>query len=127
MLNRLCKCAACLVIALITMCLSEASAQVGPTMEVIQAVVPDLRSPRQGLEVDEALRLLPGVMMSRTDHNTRNLLLHVTGSSVVDAAAIMQVLAHFDLALRCYQRGPLGTAPLITLDPRACRQPTELR
>lgn len=91
-----------------------------PSYHVVQAVVPGLRSPQQAAQVDMQLRSLPGVLMTRTDHNTRNLLLHVETSAALNEDAIRLVLTPLALDLRCFRRLPHAPGSFHHLDPRDC-------
>lgn len=98
-----------------------------PMFDVVQAVVPDLRSPQQAAQVDQQLRSLPGVLMTRTDHNTRNLLLHVETSAALNEDAVRSVLTPLALDLRCFRRAPRAPGPFSHLNPRDCGTLTPVR
>lgn len=86
----------------------------------IQAIVVGLTSTQHAYEVNEVLRVLPGVTMSRLDHHTSNLLMHLAPGALVDAATIRTALGPFGLALRCFQPGEVGAAPFRHIDPITC-------
>ena len=86
----------------------------------VQAVVDGVRSPQHAYEADLVLRALPGVVLTRTDHNTRNLLMHVPADLPISAAVLNEALATLGMSVRCYQRGPIGQGPFRHLDPRDC-------
>ena len=86
----------------------------------VQAVIRDLRNARQAHEVDLALRALPGVRMSRTDFNTRNLLLEVSPDSPVTEEQIRTVLLPFEVGLTCYTRTAEPGQVFRPFDPRSC-------
>lgn len=86
----------------------------------VQAVIPDLRSARQAHDVDLALRALPGVRMSRTDFNTRNMLLEVASDSPVSEEQVRILLLPFELGLTCYARTTAVGHGFQPLDPRNC-------
>jgi hypothetical protein len=93
----------------------------------VQAVIPDLRSARQAHDVDLALRAFPGVRMSRTDFNTRNLLIEVSADCAITRDQIAALLLPFELSLTCYSRNALHGQAYIPLDPRNCAEPLILR
>lgn len=98
----------------------NASAQEPAASHRIQAVVMGLRAPFQARQVDILLRYQPGVLMTRTDFNSRNMLLEVEAGCALNAEAINDLLAPHQLSLRCYRRIPLNTTPFALLDPRGC-------
>jgi len=100
---------------------SKADAQDGdPPTGQIQAIVNGVNSPHHAHQADLILRQEHGVLMSRTDHNTRNILLHVAPDSELDMAALNTLLAPIGMSVRCVQRTLLGSAPFKHLDPRQC-------
>jgi hypothetical protein len=86
----------------------------------VQAVIPDLRNARQAHDVDLALRAFPGVRMSRTDFNTRNLLIEVSADCAISKEQVLALLLPFELSLTCYSRTTAGTHAFQPLDPRNC-------
>lgn len=113
--------------AIMALCLavnaSPIVAQQNPQTHRIRAVIGDLRSPRQAHEVDLALRAFPGVRMSRTDYNTRNLLLEVTADCAITRDAVQALLQPYALTLTCWSRGAEATYEHALLDPRRCAGP----
>ena len=104
-----------------TICLvGRAWAQDPAASHQVQAVVEGLRSPQHAYEADKLLRALPGVIISRTDHNTRNLFMRVSPQCAVSAASLNGTLAELGMSVRCFQRGPVGPEPFRHLDPRSC-------
>ncbi len=97
-------------------------AQTPPAADRIQAVIPELRSARQAHEVDLALRDLAGVRMSRTDYNTRNLLMEVAANGTITREQVQALLLPFELTLSCYTREALTSHTYAPLDPRSCEQ-----
>lgn len=86
----------------------------------VQAVIPDLRNARQAHDVDLALRAFPGVLMSRTDFNTRNLLVEVSADCVLSKEQVVALLLPFELSLTCFSRTAIDTHGFQPLDPRTC-------
>lgn len=111
-----------IAIALLTILLPT-NAQQTPPAHRIRAVIADLRSAHQAHDVDLALRALPGVRMSRTDFNTRNLLLDVSADCTIDRAQVEALLSPHGLALSCWKRAPQGAPDDGLLDPRSCAEP----
>lgn len=95
-------------------------AQAPAATQRVQAVIPDLRNDRQAHEVDLALRAIPGVRMSRTDFNTRNLLLEVSPDCAITKEQVRALLLPFELTLTCYSRTDMAAHAFQLLDPRNC-------
>lgn len=111
-----------LLLALFVFLNSTAAAQ---EMQQVQAIVNGVRSPQHAAQADAILRVQAGVIISRTDFNTRNLLLHTTGQAVLGATQLNDLLAPLGMSVRCYQRSVVGSAPFHHLDPRTCGTPPE--
>lgn len=103
------------------------AAQQGGTGHRIRAVVPDLRTARQAHEVDMALRAVPGVRMSRTDFNTRNVLIEVAPDCPLSRVAMQDLLQPLVLSVTCWSRDPQDASPYQPLDPRSCSELTPIR
>ncbi len=88
----------------------------------VRAVITDLRTARQAHDVDLALRAMPGVRMSRTDFNTRNVLMEVAADCAISRDAMQALLQPFALTLACWSRDPQGTHDQGPLDPRTCAE-----
>lgn len=101
---------------------TSASAQ---QLQEVQAIVDGLRSPQHAAQADDIIRQMPGVVMSRTDWNTRNFLMHTTSEGNMDATQLNALLQPIGLSLRCFQRQPVGSVPFHHLDPRACGIPPD--
>lgn len=94
----------------------------------IQAVVVGLTSTQHAYEVNEVLRAIPGVTMSRLDHHTSNLLMHLAPGAQLDAATLRTALDPLGLALRCFQLSEVGATPFRHLDAGRCEdQPVRER
>lgn len=96
----------------------QAQAPAGPHR--VQAVIPDLRNARHAHDVDLALRSFPGVRMSRTDFNTRNLLIEVSADCAISKEQVLALLLPLELSLTCYSRTAMGAHAFQPLDPRTC-------
>lgn len=115
-------CVGCLVICWAT----ESHAQSTATDQV-QAIVIGLRSPQQALQADKHLNAIPGVLLTRTDHHTRNLFLLVNASGPDVEAAVRSALAPLGLKLACWTRGPRSTQPFAHLDPENCDEASTVK
>ena len=103
----------------------EISAQ---SLQQLQAVVDGITSPTAADEANVVLREIPGVVMSRLDHNTSNLLMHVAPGAQVDADMLRGALAPFGFTLRCFQRSAAGASPFRHIDAGSCNeQPVPVR
>lgn len=91
-----------------------------PAVHRIQGVVGSLRTSRQAHEIDLLLRAQAGVRMSRTDYNSRNIVLEVTPDCTLSESQLSAILAQHNLTLSCFQRRIGDQAPFALLDPRAC-------
>jgi len=109
-----------LSIALCVLAFGGLQAQTFAVTHRVQAVIPDLRNARQAHEVDLALRNFPGVRMSRTDFNTRNLLLEISADCAISREQILALLLPLELSLACYSRSTIDTHAFQPLDPRGC-------
>lgn len=89
-------------------------------MEQLQAVVDGLSSPQHAAQVNAVLTVMPGVLMSRLDHNTSNLFMHLAPGAHMDAAILGAALAPFGLTVRCCKRGETTGGKFHHLDPQAC-------
>lgn len=92
-------------------------------LQQIQAVVDGVLSPQHAAQVNAPLRGLPGVHMSRVDHHTSNLFMHVEAGSPVDATVLANVLEPFGVSVRCFRRSAAGAEPFKHLDPQNCGTP----
>ncbi|MCB0765532.1 MAG: hypothetical protein KDB84_12540 [Flavobacteriales bacterium] len=88
--------------------------------ERIQCIVDGVRSPHHAHQADLVLRDQQGVLLTRTDYNTRNLLLHVALNSTLDKARVNELLAPLGMSVRCFTRGPLDGSAYRHMDPRDC-------
>ena len=91
-----------------------------PALHQIQAVVIGVNSPQHAHQADLILRAQPGVIMSRTDHNTRNILLHIAPNITLDQARLNELLAPLGMSVRCVERTLLGSTRFKHLDPQTC-------
>ena len=98
----------------------RATAQQSVPSHRIRAVIENLRNARQAHDVDLDLRAIPGVRMSRTDYNTRNVLMEVSADCAIDREQVEAILLARGLSLNCWSRNPQGTHDLEPLDPRSC-------
>lgn len=87
--------------------LTMGTANAQDQLHQVQAIVVGSRSPRHAWQADSVLRAQQGVVVSRTDHNTRNLMLHVVPACVLDAAQINALLQPVGMSIRCWQRTPI--------------------
>lgn len=92
-------------------------------LQQIQAVVDGLTSPQHAAEANEVLVPIPGVTMSRLDHNTKNLFMHVSPDCALDATGLRLLLEPFGLNVRCVRRLEIGSGPFRHLDPQTCDSP----
>jgi len=106
--------------ALCTLACHGLYAQATTVPHRVQAVIPDLRNARQAHDVDLALRAFPGVRMSRTDFNTRNLLIEVSADCALSKDQVVALLLPFELSLTCFSRTAVDTHAFEPLDPRTC-------
>jgi hypothetical protein len=109
-----------LSVALCLLAFDGLHAQAPDMTHRVQAVIPDLRNARQAHDVDLLLRSFPGVRMSRTDFNTRNLLLEVSADCAISREHILTLLLPLELSLACYSRTTIDTHAFQPLDPRSC-------
>ncbi len=86
----------------------------------VQAIVEGTRTPQHAHAAAIVLRQQPGVVMCRVDHNTRNLLMHVTPDCTLSGNTMQDLLAPLQMSLRCYERRPLVPGSFRHLDPRDC-------
>lgn len=94
----------------------------------VQAIVVGSRSPRHAWQADSVLRSQPGVVVSRTDHNTRNMMLQVMPACALDATQINALLQPVGMAIRCWHRTPILPGTVFRhLDPRDECAPTPSR
>lgn len=121
---RFYKGAICATIAALSFaCISTAAAQQSGPSHRIRAVVQDVRNARQAHEVDVALRVFPGVLMSRTDFNTRNVLMEVTADCAIDREQMRTILQPYGLSVSCWSRAIQSDHDFEPLDPRTCAEP----
>lgn len=97
-----------------------ARAQSDMPVHQVQAVISGLHTPQQALHVDDVLRGIDGVLVSRTDVRTSNLFMLVRADVQVDPGMVRAMLAPSGLTLTCWTRGPSGDAPFAALDPNEC-------
>lgn len=99
--------------------LSTGNARAQDQLHQVQAIVVGSRSPRHTWQADSVLRAQPGVVVSRTDHNTRNLMLHLVPACTLDAAQVNTLLQPVGISIRCWQRTPILPGGVFRhLDPR---------
>jgi hypothetical protein len=60
--------------------------------------------------------------MSRTDFNTRNVLMEVAPDCAITRDALQALLQPFALTLTCWSRNPQGAQDQGPLDPRTCAE-----
>ena len=125
---RFYKGAICATIAALSFaCVSTVAAQQSGTSHRIRAIVQDVRNARQAHEVDVALRAFPGVLMSRTDFNTRNVLIEVTADCTIDRELARTLLQPYGLSVTCWSRAIQSDHDFEPLDPRTCAEPHVVR
>ena len=90
--------------------------------DLVRAVVDGVRSPEHAALADARLANIPGVLMSRTDRATSNLMLHVATDAPLSAADLNTALARLGIEVRCLRRAPLATGPYRHLDPGNCQE-----
>jgi hypothetical protein len=105
----------------------QTAAQEGGPGHRIHAVIPELRSASQAHTVDIALRAVPGVRMSRTDFNTRNVLIEVAADCTLTRDAVQALLEPFSLHVSCWSRDQQDAGLYQPLDPRSCSELTPIR
>ena len=121
---RFYKGAICTTIAAFSFaCISTATAQQSAASHRIRAIVQGVRNARQAHEVDVALRAFPGVLMSRTDFNTRNVLMEVTADCAIDREQVRTILQPYGLSVSCWSRAIQSDHIFEPLDPRTCAEP----
>lgn len=69
-----------------------------------QALVDGLLSTRHAARVDDLLRSEPGVIQSRTDHATRNMIIDVQNASTFDPLLINNLLGRVHVTVSCMRR-----------------------
>lgn len=106
---RFYKGASATIAALSFACVSTVAAQQSGPTHRIRAVVQDVRNARQAHEVDVALRVFPGVLMSRTDFNTRNVLMEVTADCAIDREQMRTILQPYGSFRELLVPGDPGT------------------
>lgn len=117
-----------IVIAIATTCFAiSAYAQQPPDLHRVQAVVDGVRSPQHAWQADSILSAQPGIVISRTDYNTRNLMLHLQPACGLQEAEVEALLLPLGMSLRCWHRAPITAARFEHLDPRSCGEPTLVR
>lgn len=91
-----------------------------PAQDQVQAVIIGLHTPQQAHHVDELLRTMDGVLVSRTDLHTSNLFMLVRADSPMTRALVDQRLVGTNLEVRCWTRSPRTEAPFHHLDAQQC-------
>ncbi len=93
---------------------------VAQELHQVQAVVDGIRSPRHAAQADALLRQQEGVAMSRTDHQTRNLLIHVEAGTPIGPTELNAWLSPLGMSVRCHRRNAVNASTFRHLDPRTC-------
>jgi hypothetical protein len=96
-------------------------------MHQLQAVVTGLQDPQQARQLSLLLDEQAGVVISRLDVHTRNLMAQVHPSCSLDHASLNALLAPYGVRVRCVTRSVVGAAPFQHLDPATCREPDQSR
>lgn len=106
--------------AFVLVCLGLLTTSASGQTSQIQGVIDGLISPQHAAEINAVLAAQPGVWMSRTDANTKNLLMHVAPTCNIDPATIDHLLQPFGASVRCFRREPLRPGQFRHLDPQTC-------
>lgn len=115
-----------LVALLFTGALSDTHAQ-QTTLHQLQAVVVGLQDPQQARQLSLLVNEQDGVVISRFDVHTQNLMMQMHPSCTLDHAALNALLEPHGVRVRCVTRSEVGAAPFRHLDPQACREPDQTR
>ncbi|MCB0760254.1 MAG: hypothetical protein KDC12_01940 [Flavobacteriales bacterium] len=83
-----------------------------------QCVSGDIVSQQDALHADSLLRLNEGVIVSRSDFNTHNILVICSSEELCDQVPAM--LSDLGLSIACVHRGKMGVDRIEPLDPRMC-------
>lgn len=103
------------VVFLVSLPTSHAKGQ-----DLMQAAVDGLTDPLMAREASVIVQQHPGVIMARFDVRTRNMMLHVLPSCVLDVATLNVMLQPLGIQARCFTRGDSRSGPFRHIDPNRC-------
>ncbi|MBK9175033.1 MAG: hypothetical protein IPM46_01600 [Flavobacteriales bacterium] len=88
--------------------------------DLVQAAVDGLTDPLTAREASLLVQQHQGVIMARFDVSTRNMMLHVHPTCVLDAATLNAQLLPLGIQVRCLTRRDARAAPFRHIDPTRC-------
>lgn len=97
------------------------------TLHQVQAVVVGLQDPQQARQLSLLVNEQDGVVISRFDVHTQNLMVQMHPSCALDHGALNALLEPHGVRVRCVTRSEVGAAPFRHLDPQTCREPDQTR
>lgn len=98
-----------------------------PTLHQLQAVVVGLQDPPQARQLSLLVNEQDGVVISRFDVHTQNLMVQMHPSCTLDHEALNALLEPHGVRVRCVTRSLVGAVPFRHLDPQTCREPDQTR
>ncbi|MBK7945365.1 MAG: hypothetical protein IPJ85_08685 [Flavobacteriales bacterium] len=90
------------------------------SQHLVQAAVDGITDAHHAREASLIMQQQDGVLMARFDALTRNMMLHVSPSSAIDAAAINGLLANLNIRIRCFSRKDSREGPFRHIDAERC-------
>ncbi len=93
----------------------------------LQALVAGLQSPQQARQLSLLVNEQDGVVVSRFDVHTQNLMVQMHPSCTLDDAALNALLEPHGVRVRCVTRSVVGSAPFRHLEPGPCREADQTR
>ena len=97
------------------------------TLHQLQGVVVGLQDPQLARQLSLLVNGQDGVVVSRFDVHTQNLMVQMHPSCALDHATLNALLEPYGVRVRCVTRSELGTGPFRHLDPETCREPSQTR
>jgi hypothetical protein len=78
-----------------------------------QFVITNLDTREQAVEIDQFIRAQIGIVISRTDINSKKFLCIYTENSGIDRLKIDEWMARFEMRYKCYREGVHTVDPII--------------
>lgn len=78
-----------------------------------QFVITNLESREQAVEIDQFIRTQTGIVISRTDINSKKFLCIYTADSGIDRLKIDEWMTRFGIEYKCYREGIHSVDPII--------------
>ncbi len=97
------------------------------TLHQLQGVVVGLQDPQLARQLSLLVNELDGVVISRFDVHTQNVMVQMHPSCALDHATLNALLEPHGVRVRCVTRSTVGAAPFRHLDPQTCREPDQTR